>query len=207
MIRVNLLKNLGSSVSTSAGANFNLTGLSISPMGSADQNELIKLAVIKVLAMLALVFVLKGYEFYNLANLKGQVAQTQAEAEAVKKKIASFGDVAQSIQKFTEQETQIEKRLGVIRDIAKNRLREVKTLDNLQSMIPNRTWIKQLILDNGKVSLSGYSDSEQDVTDLMKNISSSALFSSVYPKSNSLEEKAGSSLRHFELEFKLGRGE
>jgi Tfp pilus assembly protein PilN len=195
MIKVNLLRNMG-----------------LAKGGTADQAEAVapetaRLAVAKVIAILTFPLLLYIYERVNLNEAEVSLHGVQEKVQSVKNERAKFGDAGPKIEMYNKEKARVDKELEVVRTIARNRLREVKALDAIQSLMPLKTWTKKLSIDGNVVKLEGYTSSNDGVSDLIRALEANVYFSKVEPKYTTQEDTPNGPVKKFELEFRIGKQE
>ena len=204
MIRVNLLRNLGST-----GAAAPAAGVGAAPSGlglTLASDDVKKQAALKVAATLMLPALVYVFLYLQGSAQEAEVAKIRADAALVDVKRVGLGPTAPKVDKFQAEQKQLQKELSVMKVLSRNRLREVKALDAIQNLMPPRTWLTRIKIENGNVNLIGYSSSEEGHSELLKAIEGS-VFSSLEPKSTSQEESPSGPLKKFEIEFKIGPAE
>jgi Tfp pilus assembly protein PilN len=203
MIKINLLKNLGmhqgGALAGGAGA--------AESVESAISPDVQRLAIVKVIVLLLFPIALFGFEKINLMNLEAEVKKLKEETATVTAQKDAFGSVAPRVAKFDLQKKEIEKQLEAVRELTKNRLREVKTLDILQSLVPDQTWLNSVEINSSIVKIEGYAANDDAISKLMKALESSVLFSQIVPKSTTRVDLPTGSVKKFQLEFKVGKQE
>lgn len=201
MIRINLLRSAGLASSTVIS----------SSSGSGDGGSLgqsaQKIAGAKIAVILACPILLYAYEQSNISSLNEQLTTVTAEATAVEGKKSAYGDTGPKVEKYTKQKEKIESQIVVIRELTKNRLREVKALDALQEITPSPVWYEDIQMKNGLISVKGHSLTEEGLTTLFSSLQDSAIFSRFEPKNQSYQDNAGARVLNFEVEFRVGRQE
>lgn len=195
MIKINLLRNLG----MDAGAPM-LAG------GDAASADVRRQAIVKLVLILIFPALLLAYEKFNASVLQTELQRVQRQIDAIEEQKQSFGSAAPRIEEFTKEKRIIDKQLETIRGLAKIRLREVKALDALQSLLPARTWLHELSIDAGAVKLVGYTTSEEGVSEFIRALDES-VFSKVMPKSAVQVDLPTGPVKKFELEFRVGKQE
>ena len=197
MIRINLLRSTGLTASPVMG------GLSDGDAMSADQGKVVGT---KIVAMLFLPLLVYGYEYTHLAGLNSQLDAAVAQAAAVEKKKAVYGDAGPKVERFTKQKEKIDAQIAVIRSLTKNRLREVKALDSLQEITPPPVWFDDITMENGLVRAKGYSLTDEGLNELFAKLTNSAIFSRFEPKSQTYKTAPdGTRTLAFEIEFRVGK--
>lgn len=201
MIRINLLRNMGmSSAGTAMG-----TSVAGSELITVDVR---RQAAVKLVIILLFPVVLFIWEKLKINSLQAEKAQVQQKVDTVEAEKASFGSAAPRVEKANRLKEKIEKEIKVIRDLAKNRLREVKAFDQLQSVLPAGTWLSEVTMEAGKIEMSGFALNEGALTELLTALNGNVFFSMVQPKGTSLiKNEALGSVTKFTIEFRVGRQE
>jgi Tfp pilus assembly protein PilN len=130
-----------------------------------------------------------------------------AQVAEVDKKKASFGDIAPKVEKFTKEKAKIDKQLEVIRELSRNRLRGVKALDSLQSLIPSQVWFDDIAIDGDHVIASGFSNTDEGITTLYSALNNSPVFSQFTPRDQVETVVNEIRVKRFQVEFRIGRQE
>jgi Tfp pilus assembly protein PilN len=200
MIRINLLRNMGMSSATAMG-----TSIAGSEIVSVDVRRQAAIKVVVILLFPVLLFV---WEKLRINSLQADKAQVQQRVDAVEAEKASFGSAAPRVEKANRLKAKIEKEIKIIRELAKNRLREVKALDQLQSVLPSGTWLDNVTMENGKISIDGFALNEGSLTELLQALSANVYFSTPKPKGTSVVQNPTlGSVTKFNIEFSVGRQE
>ncbi|MCB0414992.1 MAG: PilN domain-containing protein [Bdellovibrionales bacterium] len=178
MIKVNLLKT---KVETGAhtvvdGETQDYTGFENFEDGPVvDQSD----AIAKMLLMLLSVAILIGYEWYGIGEKEKQLKIVSAQVAQKQNELNSLG--GQNIES-TQLKTEIEEikaKLDILDSLSKKRLKELKALDYLQSVIPDGVWMSN-IQYNGRTSLlEGYSVTETDLDNFIRSLEKSTYFLNV----------------------------
>lgn len=195
MIKINLLRSMGPSSSASDGG---MSSMSASP--SAQKQAGMRLALI-----FAFPLALYIYDNINNSALETELANIRTKLSQVQAEKAKFGDTGVRLEALSKDKKAMDERVEAIRDVARGRLREVKSLDALQSLMPARTWLNKVIIRNNVVQAFGYTSADEGIAELIRGLESSSFFSRVDPKSTSTEKINNVSLKKFELEFQVGK--
>jgi Tfp pilus assembly protein PilN len=200
MIKINLLRNMGMSSATAMG-----TSVAGGDFVSVDVRRQAAIKVVIILLFPVLLFI---WEKLRLNSLQADKAQIQQRVDAVEAEKASFGSAAPRVEKANRLKSKIEKQLEVIQGLAKNRLREVKALDQLQSVLPSGTWLESVMIQNGKIALDGFALNEGSLTELLQALSGNVYFSEPKPKGTSVVQNPTlGTVTKFNIEFNVGRQE
>lgn len=197
MIRINLLRSTGMSAAAPAFGADGSVGVVV-----VDQQ---KIGAMKLVAILIFPILLYVYETMNVSSLESQRADIEAQAAAVEAKNAAYGDVGPRVERYTKEKQRIDSQLGIIRELAKNRLREVKALDSLQSLTPPQVWFDTIKIEGSLVKATGYSVSDDGLGALFSSLNNSPVFSRFEPKAQSQTvSSSGERTVKFDVEFQIG---
>lgn len=191
MIRVNLLKAAGATANVSAGS----LGVPI---------EVQKQAVVRLGAILAAIAVLYIYNIFVVSAQRDRLTAINAQTANIDAQKVALGPTTPIVEKYNAEKKIIEGQLNVLRVLAKNRLREVKALDAIQSLVSDKTWLRDLATENGVLKMTGYSLTDDGITDLIRSLDSSVFFSELIVKSTTEEKIENTVVKKFDVEFKIG---
>lgn len=196
MIKVNLLKGAGGAPNISAMGGSSDSG-ALTPEVKKEAGK--RFAVIA--AGLAALYI---YNIFVVSAQQDRLAAINAEVAAIEAKKAALGPTTPLVEKYNAEKKTLEGQLDVLRVLARNRLREVKALDAIQSLMSDKTWLRELKTDNGVLSMSGYSLTDDGITELIRALDSSVFFSDLVVKSTSEEKLDTTVVKRFDVEFKIG---
>lgn len=193
MIRVNLMRNRVENAGT---------GIQEIPSESGGARD----AIVKVLLIFLGIVILKFYEGRRLEGLNGEVVLLTAKVAELDNQLAEKQKEVEGIKDIATQAQELEAKLKVLKLLSRLRLREVKTLDFMQSSIPEKVWLKGLVyesnknaLERGQFQFKGMAVTTDDITDFQKRLEDSTYLSEVITIKN--QELAGQgragSLRDF----------
>lgn len=196
MIRINLLRTLGLQVAPGLSGGDGV----VSP-------DLQKQATIKFVVILLMPFLLYVYERFNISVLETELQKIQRKVTQIEQEKQSFGSAAPRVEQYAKEKKDIDRQLDIVRGLTRNRLREVKSLDYLQSLLPSKAWFDDVQIEGGSVKLVGYTSTEDGVSNLMRALEGSVFFSKVTPGSTVQVDLPTGPAKKFELEFKVGKQE
>ncbi|MCB0356042.1 MAG: PilN domain-containing protein [Bdellovibrionales bacterium] len=187
MIRVNLLQNRALGVSESFEA-------------SSDPE---KLALKNLAILCSLVVLLFLYEYQNVSSLKSQLGSVQSEEANIlalvqKKKV--FADEAQKLQTELQQ---LKDRVKIIRELSRSRFRELKTLDMLQNLIPEKVWFESLNYRNQKFEVEAVAVDIEDVTLFKTALDNQQGFKNITIKNTREKEVKNNTVHAFSMSFEV----
>ncbi len=196
MIKVNLLRNLGASVSVSG------TNVVTSTVVSTDAQKQGLKRLLVILAGLAMVI---AWERYNLSTKQAESDVLSAEALRLQTERQKYGDAAPIVGKYNIQKTMLEAQIKVLASLTVNRLREVKLLDAIQSILPQKAWLREVHVEAGKATMIGFAPTDQDVSELYKALEKNVLFSTVKVKTQETDGPETGRVQKFEFSFVAGK--
>ena len=195
MIRVNLLKSAGA---TGSVAN------SSSGAGDAPSPQTQKEAVKRFGVILGAIAILYLYNMFVVSAQQDRLAAINSEIAGIEAQKTALGPTTPLVEKYNAEKKTIEGQLEVLRVLARNRLREVKALDAIQSLMSDKTWLRELKTESGNLSMSGFSLTDDGITDLIRSLDNSVFFSDLIVKSTSEEKLDNATVKRFDVEFKIG---
>jgi Tfp pilus assembly protein PilN len=89
--------------------------------------------------------------------------------------------------------------MKIMKALSRTRLRELKALDFLQTMIPERVWLNSLDYIDEKFRLKGLALTDDDLTDLIQALDKSSFFSEVVLLQAKETTSRDGTLKNFEL--------
>lgn len=201
MIRVNLIRNRVQDTSLGdAGAGTSLGGGGGGASGLRD-------IVVKGACIFMFTIGMMIYESQNIRALNAELNQVQAQVnQLTEQNQAKIAELA----KYKDVEVQakeLEDKLKILKLLSKLRLREVKTLDFMQSSIPEKVWLKtvQFESDKGHVEqghfqFTGNSVATEDLTEFVRRLEDSAYLQDVIVvknQENTANANSKSTVREF----------
>ena len=146
--------------------------------GSSDQK---RDAIVKV-AMISLFTIgLMIYENQNLRALNEEQARVTDQVNQLNEQVTAKTAEADKVKDIEVQAKELEDKLKILKLLSRLRLREVKTLDFMQSSIPEKVWLKKITYDSDKKHVAaghfvftGNAVSTDDLTEFVKRLEDSA---------------------------------
>lgn len=189
MIKINLLKSrVQDGQANNGGQAFSAGGI--------DDGKEKREALVKIVFIALFTAGLMLYESQNRQNLIEQQAVLQRQEADLAEQVAAKTIEVEGIKDIAKQAQELEAKLRVLKTLSKLRLREVKTLDFMQSSIPEKVWMKTLDyeaeenkIEIGHFKFTGNSVSTEDLTDFVKRLEDSAYLTEVIVLKN--QEIAG----------------
>lgn len=172
MIKVNLLRNkVGDSPTSLAGSTRAV---------SVDNLE-VKETLIKLFLILVFTLGLMVFESQNLRSLQAEVSRLQTQVNELEAQNQAKLKEVEGVKDIENQARELEDKLKILKLLSKLRLREVKTLDFVQSSIPEKVWLKTMTyeadkekVEAGHFNFTGNAVATEDLTEFVKRLEDSA---------------------------------
>lgn len=197
MIKINLA-NSTTGLATGMSSGYSTEGFATSDQVRRD-------ALVRLLLILAGPALLYFYEMQSLPAKQAELGSKQqmlSELQAYNEKQAA--SVAE-IKKFKEDEALIEARIAALEKISVDRQREVRVLELLQTIIPEKAWLTRIQLEPDSVLLQGLALSDFEVSSFLDSLTRSVFLMDVNLL-NSIEViQDGIPLKKFEISCLLER--
>lgn len=205
MIKINLASAASAS---SSGASSSL-GISLGSGGESSvvtdeaRKEALKRLVLILVGPLALYL----YENHNVPNKHAELNNKNQVLSELQLYNSKQADSVAEIKKFKEDEALIEARIAALEKISKDRQREIRVMDLLQMVMPEKAWLTRLQINPDKVNIQGLAVSDFEVSMLLESLTKSAFLMDVNLVSSSEVTQEGMSLKKFEISCVLERTE
>lgn len=202
MIKVNLLRNRGSHTQTSGTAtDFEAESAIQFDTGieAEGPNAFVKLAVM-ALATIGLI----TYEWYNIGQLQKEQASINTQLSAITAEIAQLQPQVEEAQKLQKEYLDFKNKINLIKDMGRVRLREIRAMDHLQNIIPEKAWFSRLAFEEGRFTAEGVAANDQVLDALLDGIRRHSAFKDVL-LAKAIEQKTPQgTLKSFVITSNLG---
>lgn len=159
--------------------------INLLPFRAARRKENIRRQITIYLLSVVLVLLVAGYLFLNLTSTLSDLAREKASQQ---QELAKYADTIKRIKAITKKVAEIEEKLGVIKELEKNKTGPVRLLDEIAMAIPkDRLWLISLQENKGTLSLSGTAMDNDTVALFMTNLEKSQQITSVDLQSTKLQ--------------------
>ena len=171
MIKINLAKPLKIGASTGA---MNSMGVE-----NVDVQDVQKQGGFKLLFVLLFPVAIYIYESQAVPELKRSLMDKQKKLNMLTEKNEKAKTAVEETKKFSEDQERLQKQIQTLDGLRKERMREVKILDNIQKDIPEKVWVNAIKFDDKRLLISGLAVSDPDLTTFMENMSRSVFLRDV----------------------------
>lgn len=169
--------------------------------GSGSRDEAIKRGFLLFLGPLALYV----FEMQNIPSRQADLSNKKASLQQLVDYNSKQKDVVAEIKKFKEDEALIESRILALEKISKDRSREVRVMDLMQTVIPEKAWLTRLEMNGVKINIQGLALSDFEITSFLDSLSKSVFLTDVNLVSSNEVSQEGSVLKKFEISCLLER--
>lgn len=199
MIKINLIRNKVADSTVAGGGG----GGSVA---DETRESLIKVAFIGLFTL-----GLMMYESQNIRRLNEDRVRVQAMVNELEGQAQAKSTEVNAIKDIAHQAQELEDKLKILKLLSKLRLREVKTLDFMQSSIPEKVWLRgihyesdkdlKLKTEAGRYSFNGNSVTTEDLSEFVRRLEDSAYLNEVIVIKNQEANGPGRSGGFREFQF------
>lgn len=168
--------------------------------------ELQKQALIRILIIVAFPAALWFWEGQVIPAMTIERDQKLGVLEELRSYNGRNARSVQEIKKFKDEEGKLQARIGFLDKLSKDRLREIKVVDLVQQIIPEKVWLSRLEIGNGRMVLSGMAMSDFDISSFMEALAKSVHFVDVNLVSSVENYFDGLNLKKFEIVCIMEKG-
>lgn len=155
--------------------------------------------VLKVLVLAGGVIALNFYEGQNLDKLNAQLQVSSQRLLQLQTELTQKQNELNSVGSIEEESKVLQDKMALLKNLSKLRLREVKSLDYIQSIVPQRVWLTDLTIEKERYLIKGKSRSAVDVSQFVRKLEDGGYFSDVVLVQDSPTVENGIENRAFEI--------
>lgn len=186
MIKINLVKAGG--VQSQAMAGFG-------PSATDSQKQ----GLLKLGGMLLVPLLLFGFEAYHIPDLQSDLSSKQKLLASLTLKNDAAKGAVDEIKKFKDDQSKLQKQIDTLEGLRRERLKEVKVMDNLQKDIPEKVWLTKIDFQEAKIVISGLATADTELTSFMENLSASVFLHDVNLLRSSEQPSESGVLKKFDI--------
>lgn len=170
MIKVNLLRD---ATQVTMKRDATLTGTAqVVRSGNSD-------VVIKFIILFLPAFISIGGLSYVESTKKAELSVIHTLIAQKGQEVQRLGPEIEAVANFKKEKVRLQVQIDTIKTLSRERLRNVKALEALQSLIPEKAWLTLLKINENKVEFEGRSVDDKDVADFMAGLEENIYFSGV----------------------------
>ncbi|WP_413582435.1 PilN domain-containing protein [Bdellovibrio sp. HCB288] len=184
-----------------------------SQFGDGDGGEILitdetrKEAIKRLVVALIPVIGLYVYQEQHIPQLQAQLTTMQTTLRELEEYNAKQAASVAEIKKFKEDEAIIEARISALDKISRDRYREIRVMDLLQQVIPEKAWLTQVNLNPEKMNVQGLGLSDFEVSQFLEALTKSVFLMDVNLVSSTEVTVDGMILKKFEISAVLERAQ
>lgn len=198
MIKINLAKSGGGGAA--APASLGLSGDIIITNEDLQKHGLIRILILMIPP--ALLYLYQQSVLPDLISSRDQKAASLSQLQTYNSQMQK---AVQEIKKFKEEEVKIQARINYIEKVSKNRLREIKVMELVQQVIPEKVWLSRMESKDGSLVITGMAMSDYEISTFMEGLTKSVFFLDVNLMSSSEQIFDGLNVKRFEISCMMER--
>lgn len=201
MIKVNLLKNRGSVAENTTQMDFEMTVQASDKLGlgtGTSSDSLLKIVILLIPALL-----LYGYEKYNISQLEEKRTSISMRLQSLTSEIDSNKPVVQKAKEMQKEIKELEERIILIKNLSKVRLREIKAIDYLQNVIPDKVWFSELDFKDTNFEAKGFSVSDEALNRFIEGLEGKSFFRNVILRQSVDQKTKTGTIKSFHFSSQL----
>lgn len=202
MIKVNLLKDAGRKKTGGGGIpdSTMISEYKAGMTGALGSNKPIIQRFAFLIVPIVGVFI---YTWVVESGLENDKENLRKKIQGVEQQVAALQPQLNVIEQLKTEKGKLTNEINAIRDVSKRRYGYVKTLDALQTLIPDKAWVTKLTVKDQIISLEGRAIEDTIISSFMQNLEESAYFSDVtWVDSKEVNEPQGV-VKAFSIRFNL----
>lgn len=176
MIKINLLKNRVSFQTQNEGEEAIAFSNALAS-GSGRGAGLIVNLTLCIGGVLALYF----YQSFNLSGLKEELITRRVKLSVVRESVVKLKEKSEGVKSAQIRLKDIEKRMEAMKSLSKSRLKPLKALDYLQTIIPDRVWFEKVTYSQRSFTFDGFALSDDDFNMFMSRLETGGIFVDIVP--------------------------
>jgi type IV pilus assembly protein PilN len=137
--------------------------------------------------------------FYYQARIDGQTAKNQY----LKNEIAQLDIQIAEIETLNDKKAALQKRINVVEQLQRSRNVGTQVLDEIAKIIPNGIYIVELEKQGNSIQLTGKSESNNHLANMIRAVELSDLFVDATPESITADDGSPKLLSSFKMKVKI----
>lgn len=166
-----------------------------------SQEEIQKQALKRLFLIAMFPAALFVLERQTIPDLQSKLSVLTAEYNSLSNENSASASLVEKIKKLNETKAVFDKRLQAIEKLGKNRYKEVKLLDFLQTTIPETVWFRSLDFNGDRISLMALAMSDADVTKFLEDLNRSGEIKEVKLNRSTDEKVEDTTIKRFEVDL------
>ena len=120
-----------------------------------------------------------AYESYNIGQLSEREANIRNLNQTLATELEQKKPLAEQAKELQKNIKDLESRIQSIKNLSKVRLREIRTIDYLQNVIPERVWLTKVEFEDGALKIEGGALADDQLNKFMESMEGNSSFKNV----------------------------
>ena len=209
MIRINLLRDVGGGgVGGGGGVSAGtigptIVGTEMTAMGGMESSAGNMDLAIKILYAIVPLILIYAYRSFEATEKQNQLATLNATKNDLNAKLQSYEPGLKDIEQFEEEKNKLNNQLNVIKQLSRERLKNVKSMDAIQGIIPDKAWLTEVKINDDKIEVAGMATDDLVISDFMQDLTKSIYFTHVVLEGSEEVKKDEGVVKQFKIRCNL----
>ncbi len=164
----------------------------------SGQSPLVTIFV-KILLIVGGTIALNFYEGSNIDELNKRVMQQNTQRSQLQAELDQKNSELQTLGTAQDDSKALQDKMKLLKNLSRLRLREVKSLDFIQSIVPARMWLIQMRIEKDNYLIKGLSRDNAAVSTFVNKLEDGGYFSDVVLTQDNEIQDGGYEMREFEI--------
>ena len=174
--------------------------INLLPLRASKKKETIRqqvsILIICLVGVLLIGLSVYGFLRSQIAGMKTEISNSQAELTALKAKIGTIDNIKKL-------QADVKKKLDVLEQLRRGKTGPASRLAALSDSVPPKLWLTRYAENGSSISVSGVAMSEELIAIFMKTLQASGAFSNVDLVVSEQSEAGGVKAKRFDLQFQI----
>lgn len=143
--------------------------INLLPVRQAQKRELGRQFLVIVAGVLLLTL---GANFLWWRSRDAELQKRVDEIADKRRRIAELDKVIGEVNNLAKKQKEVQAKLDKLDELKRKKAGPVRMMDALSTAMPKKAWISDFVEDKGVIKISGLADSHDDVSELMRSLTS-----------------------------------
>ncbi len=157
----------------------------------------------RVLLLALPIIAVFGFRQYNAFMARSEISKLEVKAKELSAKLKELEPAVKEVEKFKEEKRKLDSQLDIIKQLSKERLKNVKSLDALQNLIPQKAWLTAIRVKENKAELDGFAVDDIVVSEFMQALENSIYYANVSLVTSEEFKKEAGTIKKFVIKCNL----
>ncbi len=136
--------------------------------------------VVKLSILVSGVFVVKYFEEKNIDQFNAQKAVVTGELSKLESKKKKLKEEINNFDSLKVKADEFNNKLGIMQQLAHERLSVVTGLDHIQTVIPQKVWLDKIIFSKNTFQIEGVTTTNKELQNFVESLEQTGVFSNVH---------------------------